>query len=410
MVNTGQGSTMSTIGARFERGVRRAAAITLVSISGSACDERASTFREEAFEVDSTGGYPVITARGRMVRWHATPLLSIGAVEGGPIEFASIRSVLLDSAGTLIVVDDRNRTVVEFDSTGTFVRQIGRDGAGPGEYRQPYSVAWLQGNLAVLDPGNPRLALFNRSSGWITSWPVQPVTGDQVIRLYRMPPGFSAFAFRRTASGSENLYVRYDSSGPRDTVVRVERPDDLESGARCDRPDKGISFFSNPFAASFLAIPLADGRQAVARTDRYRVVVLGRGGDTSLVVSGTAVPSDVTNADWEEGLADWEKFHRDWPTARCDRTSFTRPPSKPVLNWLFVDGEGRLWVEVLTNTGTRYDIFDATGRPVASVDGLPPSGGIDPSATAGRIAFVVRDSTTDVPSVRVFRIAPATRP
>ena len=103
-------------------------------------------------------------------------------------------------------------------------------------------------------------------------------------------------------------------------------------------------------------------------------------------------------------MADWEEFRVDWPTAKCDRTSFTRPPVKPVLNWLFLDGEGRLWVEVESSEGIRYDVFDDAGRPVASVDGLPRSDGLDPSVTGRRAAFVVHDSTTDAAAVRVFRL------
>ena len=388
---------------------RSTVAMALAAALGWACAGEGGVARS-GFDVDSSGRFPIITSRGRMVQWQATPLYAIGAVEGGPIEFGSIRSLLLDSAGTLIVVDSRSRTVSEFDSTGALVRQIGREGAGPGEYRSPYSVAWLDGNLALLDPGNTRVTLFNRDHGWITSWIVQPITGGQNIRLFRTPPGFWAFAFRRTESGAQSLYVGYDATGPRDSIPLESRPTDLEPGIECHRSDKAISFFSNPFAATFLQIPLADGRRAVARTNEYRIAILDRSSDTSLVITADAAARPVADADWNAGFADWEKFRREWPTAQCNRTSFNRPASHPILNWLFLDGEGRLWVEVLTSEGIRYDIYDANGHPVASVDGLPPSEGIDPSAIAGRIAFVVRDSTTDVASARVFRVAPVSRP
>jgi hypothetical protein len=370
-----------------------------------ACAEQGASGSGAAFEVDSSGRFPVVTSRGGAAGWQATLLFGIGAGEGGDtLEFGSIRSLLLDSAGTLMVADQRNRALKQFDSTGAFVRQIGREGAGPGEYRAPYSLAWLDGNLAVLDPGNPRLAMFSHAGDWITSWPVQPITGGQLIRLYRTPPTLSTFAFRRTATGSEQFYVEYDTSGPRDTVVQVSRPSDLDTGIRCDRPDKAISFFSNPYAASFLQIPLGGGRLAVARTDAYRIAILGRDHDTTRVISADATPSPVSDADWTAAQEEWEKFRRDWPTAQCSRTSFTRPPVKPVLNWLFLDDTGRLWAEVQTNQGLRYDVFNAEGRLQATVAGLPPSGGLDPSIASDRAAFVVVDSATDVQSVRVFRL------
>ncbi len=377
---------------------------TVLAITTSACSERGASGSRATFEVDSSGRYPVVTSHGRAAGWHATPLFTIGATEGDTIEFGSIRSILLDSAGTLYIADLRNRALKQFDSTGAFVRQIGREGAGPGEYRAPYSLAWLDGNLALLDPENTRVGLFNRVGLWMTSWLVQPITGP-VVRLYRTPPGFSAFASRRTQAASQSVYVGYDANGPRDTIPLADRPTDLDTGIRCDRPDKAISYFSNPFAASFLQIPLGGGRLAIARTDAYRIAVLGGGGDTTLVIAGDATPAPVTDAHWEAGMVDWEKFRLDWPTAQCNKTSFNRPAAKPVLNWIFLDGAGKLWVEVQTIEGIRYDVFETTGRPLASVDGLPPSGELDPTVAGNRAAFVVVDSTTDVSSVRVFRIA-----
>lgn len=384
---------------------RLPAIATAFMLTTIACAEKRASSSGATFEVDSTGRFPVVTSHGGAAGWQATPVFSIGSPEAGDtIEFGSIRSLLLDSAGTLIVADHRNRALKQFDSTGAFVRQIGREGAGPGEYRAPYSLAWLDGKLALLDPGNPRLALFSHGGDWITSWPVQPITGGQAVRLYRTPPSFSAFAFRRTATGSEQLYVQFDTTGPRDTVVQVSRPTDLDTGIRCDRPDKAISFFSNPYAASFLQIPLGSGRLAIARTDGYRIAILGRGRDTSMVIVADATTSPISDAEWAAAQEEWEKFRRDWPTAQCNRTSFTRPTVKPVLNWMFLDDTGRLWVEVQTSEGLRYDIFNAEGRLQATVTGLPASGGLDPSIAGDRAAFVVVDSTTDVQSVRVFRL------
>jgi 6-bladed beta-propeller protein len=373
------------------------------------CAERATARDDATFDVDSARGFPVVTSHGATMKWQAVPLFSVGGIEGGIVEFSSIRSVLLDSSGSLLVADVRNRSVSEFDSSGRFVRQVGRDGAGPGEFRNPYSLAWLDGNLALLDPGNPRLAVFRRDGGWVTSWPVQPLTGGQNIRLYRTPPRFWAFAYRRTGAGVENFYIQYDANGPRDSIAQARRPTDLDTGIMCNRPDKAITFFDNPFAASFLQIPLGDGRRAVARTDAYRIAFLARTGDTSLVIAADGTPAPVSDADWAPTVEELSKFHREWPTAQCNRTSFDRPAVKPVLGWMFLDGDAQLWVEVVTAEGLRYDVFDLTGRPVASVAGLPASGGLDPSITNRRAAFVVTDSVTDVPSVRVFRINQAGR-
>lgn len=353
--------------------------------------------------VDSTRGFPEVTVTGESPQWHATHLFTIGTPESGT-EFGSVRSVLLDSAGTLVVVDSRNGRVLEFDDKGMLVRQIGRDGAGPREYRDPYSVAWLDGALAVLDPGSPRLAVFGRDGqGW-KSWPVQPITGSQIVRLYRTPPTFWSHGSRPVGRTSQRFSVLWDSSGPRDTVVAADEPEDLVRGALCQTPDGGITYFNAPFAGSFYQHPTRDGRRIVVRTDDYRIAwLVAATQDTSRVLVRQVEPSPVTEQDWSSAISGWEKHTSQFGTAGCDRKSFPRRAVKPVVSWFFFDGLGRLWVEVLTSAGTRYDIYDDGGMPVATLTGIEPSGGIDPSATADRIALSGEDAS-GVPVVRVYRI------
>ena len=77
----------------------------------------------------------------------------------------------------------------------------------------------------------------------------------------------------------------------------------------------------------------------------------------------------------------------------------------PALAWLALDDVGRLWVEVITSEGPRYDIFGADGVLLATVTGLPSAGFIDPIIVDGRIALVVPDSN-GVHRVQVYRIKP----
>ncbi len=122
--------------------------------------------------VDSSGAYPVITAPRQVAEWRAEPIVVVATAGGESGEFGSIRSILLASDGTLYVVDPSKPALSIFDSSGRFVRQLGREGSGPGEYREPYSIAWIGKSLALLDPRNGRLGLFDSTGQWLTSWRV----------------------------------------------------------------------------------------------------------------------------------------------------------------------------------------------------------------------------------------------
>ena len=342
-------------------------------------------------------------ARPAVPESRATLLYTVGAA-GGSVELGEIRSLLLDPQGGLYVVDPSHKTLTRFDSTGRLVRQFGREGAGPGEYRRPYSIAWLEGRLALLDPGNVRLTLYDSAGGWVASWPVQPITGGQVIRLYRTPPDFWAYGIRRVDNRSETVFIHYSATGPVDTLPVLRPPEGFAQGRMCNRPDKAITFFDQPFGPTFIVIPAPGGLRAVVTTSAYRIALLDRQGDTVRVIERSAATAPITDAEWEAANEEWRKFRAEWPTASCDRADFSRPAAKPPLAHLFYDDGGRLWVELIAPDGPRYDVFGPDGRLELTVTGLPASGGRDPSVAGDRIALAGEDST-GVPVVRVFRIA-----
>jgi len=352
--------------------------------------------------VDRSGRFPILTSVGEPSLWPATPVFEVGGVPPRGAELGSARSVLLAADGRLIVVDPSYRSILEFDSTGTLLRRIGREGPGPGEYREPYSVAWLGDTLALLDPGNGRIGFFGADDRWLASWPVPRITGGQFVRLYRTPGAFWSFSLRQATTGSEGIFVEYSGSGPSDTIVAVRTAPGLPVSRTCRTPDGGLTFFALPFGGSLIAIPTGHGEQAITVTSQYAVAILGSSGDTIRLIRRTRAPVPVTDAEWRDANVEWTAFRAQWPAASCDHGEFPRQLVKPAITSMFLDDQGRLWVEVATESGVRFDVFDREGHLQGTVVGLPPSGGIDPSVSGDRIALVGEDST-EVPVVRVFR-------
>jgi len=72
-----------------------------------------------------------------------------------------------------------------FDMSGKFVRNIGRDGAGPGEFRQIERFGWVGDTLWVSDPVLRRYTLFDRSfKPWPSfAWDVQGQSGSHAVDL-----------------------------------------------------------------------------------------------------------------------------------------------------------------------------------------------------------------------------------
>lgn len=88
-----------------------------------------------------------------------TEVLRVGVLEGPEeYQFARISAVKEGSDGGIYVLDSRLHTLRVFSSTGEFVRQIGREGDGPGEFRFPYLLA-AAGDTIVAG-GRDKVAFF----------------------------------------------------------------------------------------------------------------------------------------------------------------------------------------------------------------------------------------------------------
>jgi hypothetical protein len=333
--------------------------------------------------------------------WRAEEVVTIGG-DSGDASFLSVRSLLFGKGGELHVLDYGSKEIKVFDPAGSFLRRIGRTGAGPGEFRDPYSLAWLGDTLALLDPGNSRIGLFGPDAQWIGELPAPRLTGGNDIRLFRGSTSFFwFFSYRIAADGVQRFFVRHPARGSQDTLPFVWPPPAGRTAITCEVP-RGIRFFDAPFAPQLLEIPTPDGRRVIARTDAYRITFLGPAGDTVATIRRDEPLRLIADSAWEAGLVKWTEA-RKTPGIKCDGDAFDRPAGQPVLGALFYDDQGRLWVEVHGVDALRYDLYDAAGTRVATITGLPSSGDVDPAFRGDRIAIALPDDR-EFPRVAIFRI------
>ena len=389
--------------------MRRCLSVLVLAAWSGACDPSNQDVRGGATTVDSTGAYPVARVTGDGSTWTVERVAVVGVGPDGGSEFGSVRSVLLDARGFLYVLDPSNVQLSAYDETGAFRQSLGRRGAGPGEYRSPYSIAGLGDSIAVFDPSLSRISLLGPDGAWLREWPTPHNTGPQTVRLYRTPPAsFWAYAtiFRR--GGLERVFVRYESSGPTDTLPIPHSSVSAGTAITCNSPDRSFSFYPQPFGATPIAVPTPGGERAVAVSTAYRISFLGRTGDTLRALERDVLPARLSNADWALATAEWQSFRSKLPGAHCTKDGFERPAVRPLLGMIFFDDRQQMWVEVFTEGGQQYDVYDSAGTLLGTVNGLPATSGIEPSVAVGRIALVVPDSLGEQ-VVHVFRIRTAVR-
>ncbi len=113
-----------------------------------------------------------------------TLLMSLGTAgvsRAGETTFIGPTACVVAPDGDLIVADghwprpstaqqDGDR-LVKLTTDGEFVREVGRLGAGPGEFMGPHSLAFdSQGRLFVADRSNNRIQIFDQDLNFIDEW------------------------------------------------------------------------------------------------------------------------------------------------------------------------------------------------------------------------------------------------
>ena len=105
-----------------------------------------------------------------------------GLAGGGPDHFQEPSDVITAPNGDIFVADghsgqnittqaDYTTRIVKFSRDGKFIKQWGKLGSGPGEFRNPHALAMdSRGRLFVADRGNARIQIFDQEGKFLAEW------------------------------------------------------------------------------------------------------------------------------------------------------------------------------------------------------------------------------------------------
>ncbi len=383
----------------------------------ASCDRPADDLPEYArSRIDTVGGveHVISGARGPWMRrgaWQVgEPILEIGALDGPEVRtFGAVAAVALGEDGDLYVADGQALEIRVFDRDGAFLRRFGRDGEGPGEFRDISGIGFApDGTLAVVDGRLNRLTLLDTDGEYIRSFRLhRPYM--QLVRRELWFDDDGRFYDRVQLSTMPRLdslgIVVYapDGDAMDSLLVSVHEPH-MVTMTRGGVPIMSIRI---PYAPEPSATVGPHGRIYVTPGDKYHITVLDPTGDTIRVLERGLEPPAVTDAE----RADAEAWIRDrmidaggTPPARIEL-----PDEKAVIDGLHTDATGHLWVRMPMGPGwtrTEYGVFDPDGRYLGALT-MPPL--TVHRITRDRVAGVAVDSL-GVQRVVVLPIVKPSRP
>ncbi len=334
--------------------------------------------------------------------WRIVETGRLVAVDSGESGMVNPRAVAVDPAGRLFVVEGSPLVIKVFDANGAFVRAIGREGAGPGEFRS--ALPGVHANhLLVQDPNLSRLTIFDTSGAYDTSltsacchYRPLPVTANGTVAV----PGPNR---RPEVSG---MFLRFTSAGQFLDTVYVPKGGDERFWELSQ--DGGSMRMTIPFTPSQRAAFMPNGDLVHAWTGEYRIMIGRNATDTARIISLASLPVERPR---EERAARLEEIigpnEKNWgPQVREVFKLDDIPATATPLENIMVDPAGAIWAEVYRGDtlATDYDVFDSAGAYLGRVRAPWPR--LSGSLSWGSPDIVVRlgENEDGYPEITKYRV------
>ena len=322
-------------------------------------------------------------------------------------ELANPQTIAVDGEGRLYVADARPAAVKVFNADGSLLRVIGREGGGPGEYRNPWIAA--RGNRVVVhDPAQSRTSVFDTSGKFLKSWPTfcchqNEIAVDRSMRVV-VPAVLGS-----PSAGPEPVrsapYLRYELEGSAVDTIRIRASGDeklwtVPRRGADGKPGAGSTSVVVPFTPRQVFAWHPGGGYVSGWSGVMQLFRSTGGRDSVAFVADRAVPpripDNLRRAQVDSAVAVFSRMV-DPATARNAVRLADVPTNAPAFTRLLIDEEGNVWARQLHGAErgtTRFRIFGPTGTDLGEAPlpaSVPDWGGV----AFGRGVVFVRTEDAD---------------
>jgi len=327
---------------------RGAVTVCFLVCVGAGCSEPSTS--SDLVQVRDSAGIRIVetlTVPTDTSAWRvsAEPLFEVGWEEDGPT-FQNLEGGVILEGGSMAMGEWNGSRIYYLDGEGGVLRQVGREGEGPGEYRNITALLGIPGDsVLVQDSRNLRITVLAETGEWARGFKSifsEPridhqaigVTSHQEVLMWPyayVPSGFSSPGWL------EGTLLRV---GPDGTAV-----DTIFTGGFIDHPAPGVR---NPFL-NFGMAAMGGGMVVYARTDRPEVLWLDEEGALRQVARWEPEWRPVDEGVWSEYEEAYlsrfdEGEERDRIRSNLRDRPRADPEALPLFGRAFVDHEGNAWL------------------------------------------------------------------
>ncbi|MCK5786273.1 MAG: 6-bladed beta-propeller [Candidatus Sabulitectum sp.] len=305
-----------------------------------------------------------------------TPHYVIAAVDTIGVELGDSNYVFGQTDGALfgrndeiLVLDGGKKQISVFSADGEFLRTIGRQGSGPGEFLRPMAMTLLgNGQLAVSDPWGGKITLFDSSSYTFESeitgfFPAPPLSmegadGQAIIGLLKK--------FNTENNKIGYSLVRMDGTAEPGHVYAEEMMDFEPTMIGPEYTETSVAFASDQSGRVFTSI---------MSTDSYLIEGFLAGGEQFLTIQQEYQPVPKTPAEIEDEIEDFNTFLENRSTSGgggrmqsmgvqipAGELDYQPNPDHYAISDLMIDPQDQLWARRGSEALPCFDVFDLDGE------------------------------------------------
>jgi hypothetical protein len=368
--------------------------------------------------------------------------LSIGVADGAEeYMLGEIADIALGRDGSIYALDRQVPAVRHYDAQGKFIRNIGRKGAGPGEFHSVSGIAMTRdGRLLLWDTGNWRINVYSAGGDILPQMSTPSGTGGSSMATYSralMVDTAGHVITRkmifdgRDLTNRPTVWLRYAATGaPIDTAFAPPSPK-AEAVVSASTERTSVSD-RVPFAPRRLVTLSPLGYFVAGYPDRYAFEIHRPHGPV-ISVRRDVKPEPVSRSERAEARKRIEdRMRQTNPSWTWNGPDI--PETKPLYEDLQVALDGRIWIAILPEVSTRigsssigggigqpgtsrapaqgpppppsrpalYDVFEPDGQYLGQVQ-VPAK--VSSVVRRGDQVWAVAFDDDDVPRIKRYRIA-----
>ncbi len=287
--------------------------------------------------------------------------------------FGLIVAINADEEGNIYVLDLQLAEVKVYDSDGMYLRSLGRDGEGPGEFRFPSGMFFLpDGNLGVVQTAPGRIAGLTLEGDPLSDYPI-PAREDGSTTILRTGRGVG-----------DNLYLMLQfnqflqDEGKFHQTIELVRADTegnilAEFCSSKNTLDFANAVFSESTWDNFVNRWALDskGRVVVAETyGVYEVSIWNNQGQREMIIKREYDSRKRPASEVERLECIFGAFTRQVPNAKIDISEYDQDVFR-----VYARDDGTIWVNTSHGASADlpdgvvgvFDVYDEKGRYVREV-------------------------------------------